>query len=174
MLVCRCPSTRLSPRNSLREAIGKLNQAVSFHFDVESETRKIAAERIANERNQQEEIAKAIEARVYESLNGVSRADAKHLRLVMPDEKVTPVVNASINNTIAKVNSGPLVGYLLLTETEAQKFSDGQGGYRQDNDWKSNRNGGGRFRGIQQAYWSHGFQQTQTISHSSHLCVTRL
>ena len=115
-----------------KAVIGKLNQAITFHLNVESETKKIAAERIANERNQQEEITRAVEARVYESLTGVSSADAKRLRLVMPGEPVTPVMNASINNTIAKVNSGPLAGYLLLTETEAQQFSDGLGGYREN------------------------------------------
>jgi len=115
-----------------KAVIGKLNQSMTFHLDVESETRKIAAKRIANERIKQQEITHAVEARVYESLTGVSSADAERLRYVMPGKSATPVMNASINNTIAKVNSGPIAGYLLLTETEAQQFSDGQGGYREN------------------------------------------
>jgi hypothetical protein len=109
---------------------GKLNQAMSHHLDVQTETKRIAVDRVAELRVQHAATAQAIESKVVQTLMGMTEADARRLNIVMPGQETAPVMYASINKTIAeKVNVAPLAGYLLLTETEAQQFRAG-GGYR--------------------------------------------
>ena len=109
-------------------AKGKLNQAMDFHLDVEAETQKIAAARVAAARQQHEEAAQAIQARVLESLMGVSSDEARQLRIVVPGESPMPLMYDTVNNTITHtVNTQPLVGYVILLEEEAQPFRDGTG-----------------------------------------------
>ncbi|MFI6360582.1 hypothetical protein ACIBJF_50615 [Streptomyces sp. NPDC050743] len=107
---------------------GKLNQAMDFHLDVVAETQKIAAARVAAVRQQHEETSQAISDRVLESLMGVSRDEARQLRIVMPGESPAPTMYDAVNNTITNtVNTQPTVGYLILTEDEAAPFRDGTG-----------------------------------------------
>ncbi len=107
---------------------GKLNQAVSYHLDIQAETRRIAAERVTEVRQQHAETAHAIEAKMFETLVGLNGADARKLNVVMPGQSAAPVMYDTINRTIEQhVNSGPVAGYLLLTEGEAEIFRDGSG-----------------------------------------------
>lgn len=128
----RLPIDAAVVKEQSKTAIGQLTQAITFQQDVEAESRKIASAQVAKERSQQQEIVDAVEARVFESLTGVSAPDAARLRIVMPGEPATRVMNASINKTIASVNSAPIAGYLVLNDAEAERFSDGLGGFRQD------------------------------------------
>jgi hypothetical protein len=108
--------------------IGKLNQSMTYHLDIQAETKKIAAARIADARKEHLDTSQAIESRVFESLIGVTAADAKKLNIVMPGEAAAPMMYDAINRTIANtVNINPLAGYLILTEGEAQPFRSGSG-----------------------------------------------
>ncbi|MEO8018238.1 MAG: hypothetical protein ABI769_10520 [Pseudomonadota bacterium] len=108
--------------------IGKLNQAAVYRADIETATRKIAADQVAKVRAQHQQTAQQVQTKVIESLIGVTTADAKKLRIVMPGEKPEAMHYETMNQNIAElVNTAPLAGYLILTEEEAQPFRSGSG-----------------------------------------------
>ena len=107
---------------------GKLKQAIDFQLDVEAETHKIASERVAAVRARDAETTSVVQAMVMVSLIGLSDEDAVALRIVKPGESAAPAVYDAINTVITDtINARPLVGYLVLTEEEAQPLRAGNG-----------------------------------------------
>lgn len=114
-----------------RSVIGKLEQAVTYRKDIETETRRIAAKQVDAARTQHEATAKTVESKLIESLIGVTAEDAKKLRIVMPNQPAEPMMFEAFNDGITDSNARKVSGYLILTEDEAQAFRDGSG-YRQN------------------------------------------
>jgi hypothetical protein len=118
-------------KEEFRSVIGKFEQAVMYRNDVETETRKIAAQQVTAAREQHEAMAKVVESRLIESLIGVNAEDAAKLRIAMPNTNPQPIMFEAFNAGILTSNNRRQVGYLILTEEEAQPFRVGSG-YRQN------------------------------------------
>lgn len=114
-----------------RSVIGKFEQAVIYRKDIETETRRIAAQQVTAAREQHEATAKVVENRLIESLIGVNAEEAAKLRIAMPNTNPQPIMFEAFNAGILTSNNRRHVGYLILTEEEAQPFRSGSG-YRQD------------------------------------------
>jgi hypothetical protein len=116
-----------------RSVIGKFEQAVVYRKDIQTETRRIAAKQVDAAREQHEATVRTVESKVIESLIGVTAEEARRLRIVMPGGKPEPVLFNAVNDGITgSINQRRLAGYLVLTEEEAARFRDAEGGLRQD------------------------------------------
>lgn len=118
-------------RDAPQAAVSKISQAVSYRVEIEQETKKVAAQQVVRARQQHEETETIIERRLLESLTGVTAAQAEELNIVPPGGNTQNVVWKTVNDGIENViNTGPLAGYLVLTEAEAANFRESGGGYR--------------------------------------------
>ncbi len=121
-------------KEQTQTVIGRMDQAVSYRADLDSETRKLAARHVAIAREQSAQTERVLHTRLIESLTGYTAAEADRLNIVMPGAKPEPVVwnavNVSIDNVVNKKPAQ--VSYLVLDPADAERFRDGNGGWRQD------------------------------------------
>jgi hypothetical protein len=114
-----------------RTSVNKLSQAVGQRLEFQEEARKLAAQQITRVRAEAEEIDHVVERRLIETLTGVTEAQAKRLNIVMPGGDVQATMWSTVNKNIEeRINAGPLVGHVVLTERQAAGFRDGSGNYR--------------------------------------------
>jgi len=119
-------------RHDARAVVSKVAQAAAWRTELEQETRKLAAARVADAREEARRTDDIVEQRLIESLTGVTAEEAQRLNIVPPGKKTEEVVWATAVRRIEKVNDEPAVtGYLVLTHEEAQRFRD-NGGWRTD------------------------------------------
>ena len=119
-------------REEARTVVGKLTQAAAWRAELETESRKLAAGRVAVVREEARRTDEVVERRLAESLTGMTADEARELNLVPPGEKTEAVVWKSVERRIAKVNAQPgVTGYLVLTPEEAERFRE-NGGWRTD------------------------------------------
>ena len=113
-------------------AVRKIGQAVRYRVSLDQEARRLAAEQVAASREQARTTDSVVESRLVESLTGLSPAAAARLNVVLPGQPAEPVVWQSLNRSIDNVvnTKGPLVGYLVLSEADAQQFRDANGALR--------------------------------------------
>ena len=114
-----------------RTSINKLSQAVGQRLEFQDGARKLAAQQITRVRAEAEETDLVVERRLIETLTGVTEAQAKRLNIVMPGGDVQDTTWSTVNKNIEeRINAGPLVGHVVLTERQAAGFRDGSGNYR--------------------------------------------
>jgi hypothetical protein len=122
------------PQDQPEKAAGRLDQAITLQNTVEQETRRIAADQVTAVREQAQQTDTVIEAKLFESLTGLTPEEAERRRIVPPNAKPEPLVWKTVNEGIDNVINpgGPIAGYIVVSQEQADKFKDADGDYRDD------------------------------------------
>jgi hypothetical protein len=115
-------------RTNARTVIGKLDQALGYHAEIETAARAHATKKVADVRRQHDVTAKVVENRIVEAMLGMTSAEAERRRIVMPGENPQTMMLRTVEDNISQVvNTTPLVGYVVLDADQAAQFRAGAG-----------------------------------------------
>ena len=125
------PVELVQPRENAETVVERLKRAETWRADIKESARKLAETRVSAARDAARKIDNVVEERLIESLGGLTPGDTTLTNIVPPGGDTEQVVWEATGRRIAALNAQPdVVGYLVLTPGEADKFRDGE-------DWRT-------------------------------------